>query len=162
MTVSHWRVAGVLTILAAALAFMLGLDINHAAALISSAFTMGIVNGLLESLTLHRFPKTGQPIRNNGLWDVQALEFSISSSRKEIGARADIQLRRLVTSVLAARGVEPKNTEGAMGTLVRGDSGSALGTERFEAVLEELSAMLHSDKKDPSGSQLPHPTKDQP
>lgn len=162
MTISHWRVSGVLTFLAAALAFMLGLDINHAAALISGAFIAGIANGLLESLTLHRFPKAGQPIRNNGLWDVQALEFSISSSREAVGVRADFQLRRLVNSVLAARGIEPKKAGGAMGAMLRGNSGATVGTELFVAVLEELSAMLRSDGKDFSGSPSPHPTKDHP
>ncbi len=96
---SAWLITGVLVGLACVSAWFFGLDARHAVVVVGAAFAGGIANGLLDGVDLPRPVLAALPAPTRGLADVQALEFSLSSS--EPGARAVLELHTLGTALVA-------------------------------------------------------------
>ncbi|OUM39762.1 hypothetical protein [Arthrobacter sedimenti] len=138
MKPSAWAVTGVLVGLALVADWFFGLDGRHAVALVGAALAAGITNGLLEAVDVprHTLPALPEPVR--GLGDVQALEFSLSST--EPGTRAVLEVHAIATSVAAARPDAPRSD--ALDTFLARAAPSALTHREIRAFLDELERMI--------------------
>jgi hypothetical protein len=135
---SAWAVTGVLVGLALVADWFFGLDGRHAVALVGAALAAGIANGLLEALDVLRptLPALPEPAR--GLGDIQALEFSLSST--EPGTRAVLDVQAIATSVVAARPDAPRS-DALDAFLARADP-SDLTHREIRTFLDELERMI--------------------
>ncbi|RJT82159.1 hypothetical protein D6T63_05385 [Arthrobacter cheniae] len=97
---SAWAITVVLVLLALVAGWFFGLDARHAVALAGAAFAAGIANGLLEAVDVPRATLAPLPEPVRGLSDLQALEFSLSST--EPGTRAVREVHALALAVTTA------------------------------------------------------------
>jgi hypothetical protein len=104
---SAWLITVVLVGLACVSAWFFGLDARHAVVLVGAAFAGGIANGLLDGVDLPRPVLAALPAPTRGLADVQALEFSLSSS--EPGSRAVLELHTIGTRLAADVPAAPRS-----------------------------------------------------
>lgn len=131
---SAWVITGVLVGLALCAGWFFGLDGRHAVVLAGAAFAAGVANGLLEAVDLPRaaLPALPEPVR--GLADVQALEFSLSST--DPGTRAVLEVHALAVAVAAAHPDAPRSS--ALDAFIAETRPAVLSHREIRAFVDEL------------------------
>ena len=135
-----WLITGALVLLALLSAWFFGLDGRHAVILVGAALAAGVANGLLDAVHLPRAALPAVPDVPRGLGDLQALEFSLSST--EPGTRALRELQTVAGALVAARPGVPRSA--ALEDLVAGTASQPLSHREVGTLLDELEQLaLH-------------------